>query len=238
MNFRPRIPFEALPAGLQALLVEPDFIVASESENAGHIIVWVVNRAARGQLEIEYARSANRLLSRSEREALFPPLEEVLLPALDVRVSVGHTIADDNGTLLQTYDVTSLGADGTSLRCLQMVYAPLMRPVADVVSDALTTASFPARYARWSDREKIGYWAAILYRQWRQAGENGQDEEIVFSVGLLAEMRAIDPQIDSLLAPIIADLAGMVQMNVAQLRASFSARTGAAISWAPQGRVP
>lgn len=230
MNFRPTIDFASLPAGLRTQLVETDFLDAFESEIGGNIIVWIKNPNARGQLEIEYSRASHRLLSRPEREALFPPLAEVRLASLGARVTVGHAISDDNGTLLQTYDVKSIGSDATSLRCQQMVYVPIMRPLEDVVGDKLTAASFPARYAGWTADDKIDYWVVNLYRQRRQAGENGQDEDIVFSSGLLGDMRRTDPDIGTILPSILTNLALMEQRKVDQLFASFSARTGTAVS--------
>lgn len=226
MNMRTRIPYADLPSELTALVPVGDFMKAYESENLGNIIVWRRNGAGGLCEEFEYSNSSKRFLSGFERESLFPPVQEITLPELGVIAKISHSLEGESHALYQTYDVASLDSQWCGIHADQQVYAPAMRPVAEVVSEALESALFPARYAAWPRSDKVGYWVGMLYRQRRQTGENGQDEDVIFHPGLLEQMRQTDNQIEDIFPEIIRLLAHMEQRDPVELLAAFNARAG------------
>ncbi|UZF30054.1 hypothetical protein [Ralstonia pseudosolanacearum] len=60
-------------------------------------------------------------------------------------------------------------------------------------------------------------------------GETGRDEDGVFGPALLAKMRATDPNIDGILAAILAELGRMEMVDPDTIRAAFNKRTGASV---------
>ena len=230
MSFRERTDFDRLPSELKSVIQGQQFIKAYQSDNPGNIIVWVVHVSRDRQAELEYDVVLGRMLTRAEREQLFPPRTQVRLDSLGVRVDIGYRLTDDCEVLCQTYDVYRDGATAAPLRCAQMMYFPTLDPIEEVVGRELEKADFPARYAAWPVSEKISYWVAMLFRRRRHTGENGHSPDEAFDAALIPDSRRLDSNIEAILPEIIRGLALMESAEPADLLARFNARTGAILS--------
>ncbi|VWB29586.1 hypothetical protein [Burkholderia lata] len=107
-----------------------------------------------------------------------------------------------------------------------------MRFLADpetIVRQTIEKARFPNTYAGWTAIECTRYWVGVLYRARRQTGESGINEDEAFRPALLKQMRAVDPEVDGILAAVLAELSRMEMIGPDVMRAAFNQRTGASI---------
>jgi hypothetical protein len=84
----------------------------------------------------------------------------------------------------------------------------------------------PSGYLGMSREERIGYWVAMIYRQMRWAGEDGNDELSVFEQRLVGLLKGDEPEIDSLMPSILTYLSRMWLEAPAAFLGKVNARLG------------
>ena len=226
---RKRVTYSELSPSIMAIVPESAFLKAFDVAESQTVVVWYVDSKLKRQHEVEFSRARGRLLSRLERESVFPAERELVRPGDGVKVRIGNRLEQDTDVRYETY-VAVDPVTGTKLaETEQIFYAPFLLDPEAVVRAAIQKTNFPATYARWSPVEKIQYWVGALYRIRRQTGEGGRSEDEAFSPALLAKMRTIDPNVDGILAPILAELSRMEMVSPDVMRAAFSRRVGVSI---------
>lgn len=229
MPLRKRIGHADLPPTVAAAIPAERYLTAYERPGAATLVVRVIDPSRNRQREREYSHATGAFLTLAERHALCPPNRTFAMPGERVTVHVGYRFDPDTDICSETYAAFDNATSALLAQSEQMCFSRAMRDPEDVVRDALRRAEFPRMYAGWIVPERIGYWVGVLYRQRRQAGESGAHEDAAFTAALVAQMRAIDPNVEWLLPSVLAELARMEMMDEHVLRAAFSERTGIAI---------
>ncbi|VWB79840.1 hypothetical protein BLA14095_03683 [Burkholderia lata] len=205
MLTRDELPYSALPSSLTALIPEAIFLKALENAESQTIIVWYVDAQIGRQHEVEFSPQLGRLLSRSEREARFP-LERRIVLRDGIRVQVGNRLEAATDVRYETYTAFDPVTASKLAVGEQMFFMRFLAEPETIVRQAIEKATFPNTYAGWSAIERTRYWVGVLYRARRQTGESGISEDEAFRPALLKQMRAVDPEVDGILAAVLAEL--------------------------------
>nr|WP_230950561.1 hypothetical protein [Burkholderia cepacia] len=225
---RDSLPYSVLPSSLAALISETDFLTAFENAESQTVIVWYVDARIGRQHEIEFSPRLGRLLSRGEREAQFPPERQMVLQD-GIRVHVGNRLEADTDVRYETYTAHDPVTSSKLAVGEQMFFVQFLDEPEPVVRQAIERATCPNTYAGWSAIERTRYWVGVLYRARRQTGESGINEDEAFRPAVLKHMRAVDPDVDDMLAAVLAELSRMEMIAPDIMRAAFNLRTGASI---------
>ncbi|AOI80193.1 hypothetical protein [Burkholderia sp. NRF60-BP8] len=225
---RDRLPYAALPSSLAALVPETVFLEAFEHAESQTVIVWYVDAQIGRQREIEFSPRLGRPLSRSEREVQFPPERQRILQD-GIRVHIGNRLEADTDVRYETYTAYDPVTSSKLVVGEQMFFVRFLDDPEAVVRQAIERATFPNTYAGWSAIERTRYWVGVLYRARRQTGESGINEDEAFRPALLKQMRAVDPDVDGMLAAVLAELGRMEMVDPDDMRAAFNRRTGASV---------
>lgn len=220
------LEYEELPPGLQLVLNRELFLTAYTTKNPNNIVLWVINSNVKEQCEIEFLISENRFLSDAERMLAFPPESIVVLPDMDVQVSVTYKMKEKSSVVLEVYRIFSLDKKDFLTEVEKTYYFPFKDKIADLVKEALEFFRFPEVYKNWSDVEKVDYWVRLIYRIRRQNVEYGASENDVFDSTLIDKMIKLDSSIRHILPEILKRLAGIEQMKVTELISIFKKKTG------------
>lgn len=223
MLWRSMIPHGELPQPMAAAVSEAALTWACANPEAETVVVWT---RSDGRRELEFSPTAGRFLTRAERERALPASREFVLPVDPIRVVQGAQLLPDSDIRYESYAVFGLDSARLITKCGQEFFSPVYQDPADVIRNAVKTATFPETYRAWSDPERIGYWVSWLHRGRRWAGENGQDEDIAFDPDVWQRMKSVDPEIEDLLPDIIADLARMWMVDPDEMLATFRRRSG------------
>ena len=156
----------------------------------------------------------------------FPPESIVVLPDMDVQVSVTYKMKEKSSVVLEVYRIFSLDKKDFLTEVEKTYYFPFKDKVADIVKEALEVFRFPEVYKNWSDVEKVDYWVRLIYRIRRQNVEYGASENDVFDSTLIDKMIKLDSSIRHILPEILKSLAGIEQMKVTELISMFKKKTG------------
>lgn len=233
MSRRDKVAYSALPAGVSAVIPEAAFHKAYDNPDTNTIVVWYLDSKLGKQRELEFSRQLSRPLTRTERESAFPAEREMVLPDDGVKIRIGNRLDPDTDVRYETYVALDPVTSAAIAASEQLFYAPVVLEPAAVIRPAIETATFPAQYAAWPASDRIRHWVGVLYRLRRQAGESGGREEGAFGPDLLAEMRAVDADVDAILGAVLAELARMEMTTPDAMRAAFNRRTGASITSRP-----
>jgi hypothetical protein len=225
---RDGLPYSALPSSLRALIPEAIFLEAFENAEFRTIIVWYVDEKIGRQHEVEFSPQLGHLLLRSEREARFPPEGRIVLRD-GIRVQVGNRLEAVTDVRYETYTAYDPVISSKLAVGEQMFFACFLADPETVVRQAIENASFPNTYAGWSAIERTRYWVGVPYRALRQTGESGISEDEAFRSALPKQMRAVDPEVEGILAVVLAELSRMEMIGPDVMRTAFNQRTGASI---------
>ncbi|OXJ00057.1 MULTISPECIES: hypothetical protein [Burkholderia] len=225
---RDKLPYSVLPSSLTVLIPEAIFLKALENAESQTIVVWYVDAKIGRQHEVEFSPQSGRLLSRSEREARFP-IERRIVLRDGIRVQVGNRLEAATDVRYETYTAYDPVTSSKLAVGEQMFFMRFLGDPETIVRQAIEKARFPNTYAGWSAIERIRYWVGVLYRARRQTGESGINEDEAFQPALLKQMRAVDPEVDGILAAVLAELSRMEMIGPDVMRAAFNRRTGASI---------
>jgi hypothetical protein len=220
------LEYEELPLELRLVLNRELFLTAYETKIPNNIVLWVINSNVKEQCEIEFLISENRFLSDAERMLAFPPESIVVLPDMDVQVSVTYKMKEKSSVVLEVYRIFSLDKKDFLTEVEKTYYFPFKDKVADLVKEALEVFRFPEVYKNWSDVEKVDYWVRLIYRIRRQNVEYGVSENDVFDSTLIDKMIKLDSSIRHILPEILKILAGIEQMKLTELISMFKKKTG------------
>jgi hypothetical protein len=220
------LEYEELPLELRLVLNRELFLTAYATKIPNNIVLWVINSNVKEQCEIEFLISENRFLSDAERMLAFPPESIVVLPDMDVQVSVTYKMKEKSSVVLEVYRIFSLDKKDFLTEVEKTYYFPFKDKVADLVKEALEVFRFPEVYKNWSDVEKVDYWVRLIYRIRRQNVEYGASENDVFDSTLIDKMIKLDSSIRHILPEILKSLAGIEQMKVTELISMFKKKTG------------
>lgn len=220
------LEYEELPLELRLVLNRELFLTAYETKIPNNIVLWVINSNVKEQCEIEFLISENRFLSDAERMLAFPPESIVVLPDMDVQVSVTYKMKEKSSVVLEVYRIFSLDKKDFLTEVEKTYYFPFKDKVADLVKEALEAFRFPEVYKNWSDVEKVDYWVRLIYRIRRQNVEYGVSENDVFDSTLIDKMIKLDSSIRHILPEILKILAGIEQMKLTELISMFKKKTG------------
>lgn len=226
---RNKVAYSTLPAAMSTMIPESAFLTAFNNVESQTVIAWYLDPRLNKQHEIEFSRKLGRVLSRAERERSFPAEREIVLSGDGVKVRVGNRLEPDTDVRYETYVVFDPVTLTKLAESEQTFYALFVLEPEAIIRPAIQKANFPAVYAGWSPVDKIRHWVGVLYRLRRQVGETGCDEDGAFGPTLLAKMRATDPNIDGILAAILAELGRMEMVDPDTIRAAFNKRTGASV---------
>ena len=221
-----RVKYNELPMGMRASIVEDDFLRACVALNVRNRILWIVDRKKNRRSELEWDFARSRFLTRDEREDFFENERSFDLLQIGVGVTVRQYLEAGTDALYESFHVYSLESGEKLFEISQDVYSPARRDMVELVGLELKRISFPLQYEAWSLDKKISHWVALLYRFRHQVGEQGEAEDDAFDLALIEKMRSVDPDIESILMPIIVGLAAMEGDDVKRMAQSFSSRTG------------
>lgn len=132
----------------------------------------------------------------------------------------------DSGTLYEHYRAYRDGRSEVLAMCSQIYYSSYRESEKAMVRKVFNEIDRQNLYSGFTDQEKVNFWAARLYRQRRQIGEEGGDENDIFDEDFLTELRKSEPSIDSLLRDIIFELARMEQGDADDLIRLFEKKVG------------
>lgn len=225
MSLRNSVKYADLPHAITSFIAESTFTKAYNFPEQRKVIVWTSDKNLKKSQEQEFSLMLNRFLTRDEREKDFPRPEVITMMDEGLSVIKSYRLEYGSDRLYETYDVRSLDLKTRIATCEQIFYSPMLNDVGDLVRKAVKTASFSTTYNGWSVQERENYWVGTLYRIRRQTGESGRNEDESFSVKLLNEMKATDPNIVTLLPAILGRLAAMESVNVNDLIDSFNQKT-------------
>ncbi|MET1080477.1 MAG: hypothetical protein ABWY06_20900 [Pseudomonas sp.] len=226
MTFRTSLNYAELPASLKATVGESDFLKAYNCPDSGSVVAWIINRSLGRQQELEFSLSLSRLLSPLEREQALPEPVEVAVPGLDVSVIKTYRLDQCTDVRYETYTIYSKDLQAQIATCEQVYFLPALTDVADMVRQAVESATFPATYGGWTLPEQVNHWVYVFYRIRHQAGETGAHEDVIFSIKLIEKMKETDLNIEQILPFIIKGLATMESIDPVELTKSFNRRTG------------
>jgi hypothetical protein len=219
------LELQQLPPAVQAAIGPDRFLYALRAPG-GYVIREVVGGRSH---ELEFDESLGRFLTVDERRGRMPP---------DERFEVA---GDERFAVTQTHHID---ADTEELRARFAISDDAGRPVADVtraafditswrreevVAEAIRRQGFPQRYASWSRDEKVRYWAAQLHRFRRARGEDGRDEDDLYTVDLVRDMEKLDPRVRDLLGDIIELVGRLEQTDSGQAIDAFERHSGISI---------
>src|SRR3954470_5262434 len=135
MSYQDYHNFSGLPPAVATTLNEADFIRAREFDDNDRLVVWIADRQANRQRELEFSLKRSRLLTIAEREQAFPAEREVQIAELNLRVRISYNLEAGSDVLYECYEVSTPDGSGPVVRCEQICYLP-MRPIKEVVREA------------------------------------------------------------------------------------------------------
>lgn len=225
MNMFTEIAAEKLPSKVLAQYSKEQTLDAYYNKLTEKYIIWVINPATKRQRELEFDVKSNRFVDISERQARLSLVENITYPQLGVSVAVDQHLDTETEALCESLHIYPIGSSEEIANCSYMVFSGISTDKLKHVEQALEKASFPIIYNSWSQLQRINYWAEVLYRMRRQAGEDGADEDCVFSSALVEQFKKVEPNIMVLLPAILTELANMEMTAASPIFAAFSART-------------
>ena len=230
MNMFIEIAAEKLPLKVLAQYSKEQILDAYYNNRTGQCIVWVINPATKRQLEVEFDVKNDRFVDRTERQARLPLVENISYPQLGVSAAVEQYLDEDTDALCESLHIYPIGSSEEIANCSYMLFSGISQDRAKHVEQALKKASFPAMYISWSQQQQVNYWAEVLYRIRRQAGEDGSHEDNVFSSELIEQFKKIEPNIIGLLPAVLSELAKMEMTAADPIFAAFTAKTQIALT--------
>lgn len=220
------LEYKNTPNLIRSLYSQEQVLSAYASDITNNIIVWIINPSTNKQMEVEYSFSENRLLSVEERLRALPAPQRIDLRQGLLSLTKSYVIEKDSGTLYENYELRDT-RNPNSLAFTSQVYHTPYRETDDRIKEKLITqVEQKILYSSMTAQQKAAYWSGRLYKQRRQIGESGRDENAIFDGNLLEEMCNFDPEVEQVLPECLRQLADMEQADYFGLVEEFQRRTG------------
>lgn len=213
-----------LPGRLVELIQRDRFLFAYSLPEKARFVAQHVRADGRKE-ELEFDLGLGRTLTPDERARELPGAGRETLADEDVTVVSRYFIDEPTSELRVQFDVLD-SAGAKILSITKAVYDPTPWDRVQVIREALRRLRFPSEYARWPRQQKVAHWAVKLHRLRRAHGESGEEEDEIYSPGLIRDMERTDPQVRGLLREILTLVGEMEQTPPDVAIAAFTARTG------------
>jgi len=228
-----RLDYNNMPSLIRSFYTKEQFLSAHTSDLSNNLIVWVINPIQKKQLEIEFSPEEGRILSIHERLKSLPASQRVEFEheGRSLILTTSYTLEEDCETLYQHHEI--IDREDPSLHAstdLRAYHTPYRESPERIKTKLIKEIDQQLLYRSMSNQEKAAYWSSRLYRQRRQVGECGGDENAIFEKSFLDKLLVQEPNILSIMPECLRHLANMEQLDYDELIAEFKTRTGVELS--------
>ncbi len=229
------VRLDELPEPLRSAINRNRFLFAWSLPERGRTIARHV-RADGEREELEFDVALGRVLTPDERRRELPEGGQETIAEEGVTVVSRYSLDARTSELRVELEVID-GADATVLKIRRAVYAPIPWERTAAIREALQERRFPAVYAAWPREQRAAHWAFRLHRLRRAHGEDGREEDEVYSLELVRDLERTDPQVRALLPEILALIADLEQTAPEEVARRFTARTGIVVTLPGRSRA-
>lgn len=201
-----QIEYFDLPMGIRDSVPEENFLCGFICPYRNSVVCWVVDENNNSQKEVEWLLPDGLEVLPKDRLSAFPSVSEVPFGSDYVAIRT-FSIDGKNNCVVENLRVHN--RNGTRFNSgSQYFFSPARLGSFKFCDRLIKEQCFSDDYSKWSEGEKVNFWATKLYMLRRQSDEYCDDEKF-FTQSLLLDMLEVDPEIRKILKAIMLELSEM-----------------------------
>jgi len=208
-----KVKYTMLPFYIIKLIEKKNYSYAYKSKYAYIIGLRIKNKTNYNCLELEYNINKNIFLTREERDLKVPKNRELFFTKYGVKIFIQYFLEEETDILKESYQIYSLKTN-EKLEDYEQDFFSMKRSFEDKAKEVYEREEEKKSYKKWTDSQKISYWAGKFHKGMRQVGESDRDEIEFFEKELFKYFRKKEPNIDVLMPMILTQLATVWMFDI------------------------